>query len=168
MKLFPTKASLPAVLWHDNNCHIVSMLWNDDDPYLWHYFDQSALPIDVFHFKCKHKETDIDCRHNCNPYIWPELQTAEVKWQFNSSAAKQANMWIGGFQAIVREMQIDWYTFFLDEMIKWQNRALIKDLHTIQKAPYSIPRDVLLHPDLDGWLSSNFTMLELHIYSILY
>ena len=55
------------------------------------YFDHVALPVDVFHFKNKHKE---DCGKYCNPAIWPELQTPEGGWRFNSSAAEQANAWI--------------------------------------------------------------------------
>lgn len=147
MKLFPTKASLPGVLWHDNNCRIVAMLNNDTDEHLKHYFDGCALPVDVFHFKSKHKEGDVNCGRNCNPYLWPELRTADGKWWFNSSAAEQANAWFGGFQAIVREMQVDRYGFFLDEMIKRRNRILVKELHRNLKAPYRIPRESLLHPD---------------------
>ncbi|KAJ6461813.1 hypothetical protein C8R45DRAFT_1179095 [Mycena sanguinolenta] len=100
MKLFPTKASLPRFLWHDNNCSIVKMLRNDTDEYLRTYFDNVALPVDVFHFKSKHKEGDTDCGANCNPYIWPELRTDDGKWRFNSSAAEQTNAWFGGFLAI--------------------------------------------------------------------
>jgi hypothetical protein len=122
MKLFPTKASLPQVLWHDNNCKIVAMLNADeaDDPNK-HYFDDCALPVDVFHFKSKHKESDEDCGRNCNPYLWPELRTKEDNWRFNSSAAEQTNVWMKGFQSIVREMQANRYDFFLDEMIKRWN-----------------------------------------------
>ncbi|KAF7349146.1 hypothetical protein MVEN_01436900 [Mycena venus] len=144
MKLFPTKASLPAVLWHDNNCSIVKMLRNDPDEYRRTYFDHVALPVDVFHFKSKHKETDTDCGANCNPYIWPELRTADGKWRFNSSAAEQANAWFGGFQSMVREMPVERYNFFLDEMIKRRNRTLIKDLQRRGKNPGSIPREVLI------------------------
>lgn len=147
MRLFPTKASLPGVLWHDNNCRIRSMLENDEDPHLKHYFDNCALPVDVFHFKSKHKESDTECNANCNPAIWPELQTSDGNWRFNSSAAEQANAWIGGYQSIVREMQADRYEFFLDEMIRRRNKNLIKDLRRKGKAPYNIPRDVLLTPD---------------------
>ncbi|KAJ7718060.1 hypothetical protein B0H16DRAFT_1797918 [Mycena metata] len=53
MKLFPTKASLPQVLWHDNNCRMVAMLKNNPEEYLRNYFDHCALPVDVFHFKSK-------------------------------------------------------------------------------------------------------------------
>lgn len=146
MKLFPTKASLPGVLWHDNNCSIVKMLRNDTDKYLCTYFDDVALPVDVFHFKAKHKETDLDCGANCNPYIWPELRTEDGKWRFNSSAAEQTNAWFGGFQSIVREMPVERFNFFLDEMIKRRNRTLVKDLERRGKRPARIPRDILLGP----------------------
>ncbi|KAJ7135719.1 hypothetical protein C8R44DRAFT_848587 [Mycena epipterygia] len=144
MKLFPTKASIPGVLWHDNNCSIVKMLRNDTDEYLRNYFEDVALPVDVFHFKSKHKETDLDCGANCNPYLWPELRTEDGKWRFNSSAAEQTNAWFGGFHSIVREMPVERYNFFLDEMIKRRNHTLIKDLQKRRKAPGNIPREVLL------------------------
>jgi hypothetical protein len=111
------------------------------------YFDNIALPVDVFHFKSKHKESDIDCGWNCNPYIWPELRTEDGKWCFNSLAAKQTNAWYGGFLAIVQNMQADRYEFFLDEMIKRRNHLIVKELQRKGKAPYRIPRDELLAPD---------------------
>lgn len=147
MRLFPTRASLPGVIWHDNNCRVRAMLNNDEDPHLRHYFDTCALPVDVFHFKCKHKESDIDCGTYCNPYIWPELRTADDKWRFNSSAAEQTNAWFGGYQAIVREMQVDRYEFFLDEMIKRRNQVIVKELRKKLRAPYNIPRHILLASD---------------------
>jgi len=150
MGLFPTKASLPAVIWHDNNCQIVKMLRNNDDQYLRTYFDNCALPVDVFHFKSKHKESDKDCGNNCNPFIWPELRTEDGKWRFNSSAAEQVNAWFGGYKAIVREMSLDRYNFFLDEMIKQRNRLTTKELERKMKAPYRIPRESLLSPDNDA------------------
>lgn len=104
MRLFPTPASLPGVIWHDNNCQIVAMLNNDEDEHLRTYFDRCALPVDVFHFKSKHKETDENCGRNCNPYIWKDLRTDDGQWRFNSSAAEQTNAWFGGFQSIAREM----------------------------------------------------------------
>lgn len=108
MGLFPTQDSLPGVIWHDNNCQIVGMLRNDPDEYLRTYFDNCALPVDVFHFKSKHKEGDVNCSKYCNPALWPQLMNEDGKsWRFNSSAAEQANAWFGGYQAIVREMQVD-------------------------------------------------------------
>ncbi|PPQ79909.1 hypothetical protein CVT26_004187 [Gymnopilus dilepis] len=142
-KLFPTRRSLPNVLWHDNNCRIAAMLQKDNDT----YFSNCALPVDVFHFKCKHKINDDHCNANCNPYLWEDLRTPEGKWRFSSSAAEQANAWIGGYQAIVREMQADRYEFFLDEMIKRRNRNIILGLRKKGKEPRSIPREYLLRPD---------------------
>ncbi|GJE86647.1 hypothetical protein PsYK624_027280 [Phanerochaete sordida] len=144
MSLFPTEESLPGIIWHDNNCKIVAMLENDDDSYLRDYFKHCALPVDVFHFKSKHKESDGNCNRNCNPANWPQLMTADGKWRFNSSAAEQANAWFGGYQAMVREMQVDRYNFFLDEMIKRRNRQTVEKLRTGLHAPYLIPRDELL------------------------
>ncbi|KAJ7125515.1 hypothetical protein C8R43DRAFT_1090555 [Mycena crocata] len=132
MKLFPTKRSLPQ---------------NDPDEYLRTYFDSCALPVDVFHFKCKHKESDIECGLNCNPYSWPELRTEDGKWRFNSSAAEQTNAWFGGFQSMVREMSAERYDFFLDEMVLRRNRGIIKNLKQRGQAPHSIPREELLGED---------------------
>lgn len=115
---------------------------DDDDA---HYFDHCALPVDVFHFKSKHKVEDITCGQYCNPYMWRELHNDDGKtWRFNLSAAEQANAWIGGFQAIVREMHVDGYNFFLDEMIKRRNRITVEKLRTDRHAPYMIPLSELL------------------------
>ncbi|KAK7038548.1 hypothetical protein R3P38DRAFT_2615722 [Favolaschia claudopus] len=149
MKLFPTRASLPRVLWHDNNCSIVKMLRKDLDDTRRKFFEGVALPVDVFHFKCKHKEGDVDCGANCNPYGWPELRTSDGKWRFNSSAAEQTNAWFGGFHSVVREMTVERYNFFLDEMIKRRNRSLVDDLRRRGKNPGKIPREALLAEDAE-------------------
>jgi len=122
MRLFPTKESLPGVIWHDNNCKIRAVLRNCENPDERDYFNDCLLPVDVFHFKAKHKITDNYCNANCNPAQWPELQKGEnsSEWRFNSSAAEQVNAWIGGYQAVVREMQVDRYNFFLDVMSGWR------------------------------------------------
>lgn len=112
------QAFLPFVLWDDNNCHIVSMLrCNFNNSPQKDYFQNCALPVDMFYFKCEHKESDIECGLYCNPYLWPELQISNGEWHFNSSA-EQADAWSGGFQNIVQEMQVDQYKFFLDKIIK--------------------------------------------------
>lgn len=54
------------------------------------------------------------------------------------------NTWLGGFQAIVREMREDRYDFFLDEMIKQRNRMFIADLRNCGARPYHIPHTALL------------------------
>ncbi|EJD45025.1 hypothetical protein AURDEDRAFT_64790 [Auricularia subglabra TFB-10046 SS5] len=137
--LFPTKKSLPMVLWHDNNCNVQRSLRNSNDRYL----EDVALPVDVFHFKCKHKEGDIFCGQHCNPLLWPDL-FENGKWQFNSSAAEQTNAWMGGFRAIVREMRRERYCFFLDEMIKRHNRIVVASLAGKGVKPWVIPHNVLL------------------------
>lgn len=118
MELFPTQRSLPGVIWYDSNCKLVSMLQKDLDPQLHDYFKGCTLPVDVFHYKTKHKESDTNCGKNCNPYIWPQLRINDKEWRFNSSAAEQVNAWYGCFQAIVWELQVDRYNFFLNEMVK--------------------------------------------------
>ncbi|KAF9544131.1 hypothetical protein CPC08DRAFT_730331 [Agrocybe pediades] len=143
-KLFPYKRSLPRILWHDNNCRIMAMLKKKGDED--NYFDSCALPVDVFHFKSKHKETDEDCNRHCNPAQWEILETPDKKWRFNSSIAEQTNAWIGGYQAIVREMEADRYEFFLDEMIKRRNQLLVARLERQNKCPREIPRSELLRP----------------------
>lgn len=54
------------------------------------------------------------------------------------------NVWFGGYQAQVRDMRIDRYTFFLDEMVKRRNRIIIADLRSRGAAPYLIPKADLL------------------------
>lgn len=96
------------------------------------------MPVDVFHFDCKHKEKDKFCSENCNPALFPELVVGD-KWLFNSSAAEQANAWIGGFQAMVREMRVERYNFFLDEVIRRRNSWLIREQKKRGRNPRAIP-----------------------------
>nr|GAT59356.1 predicted protein [Mycena chlorophos] len=140
--IFPTKESLPQVLWYDNNCRIAAMLRNEPKERQ-EYFADIAKPVDVFHFKCKHKEKDIDCGRECNALLWPELSD-NGKWRFNSSAAEQTNAWFGGFASIVREMSVERYEFFLDEMIRRRNIWMISLLEKRGSYPHSIPREDLL------------------------
>ncbi|KAF8578628.1 hypothetical protein K439DRAFT_1247453, partial [Ramaria rubella] len=99
--LFPTKASNPAIHWFDNNCHVTVMCEASNDM----YFNHVALPVDVFHFKSKHKGTDEYCGCNYNLAQWAELMDDSTgKWIFNSSAAEQVNLWLGGFCAMTQLM----------------------------------------------------------------
>lgn len=66
------------------------------------------------------------------------------KWTFNSSAAEQANAWIGGFLAIVREMRPERYNFFLDEVIRRQNEWLYEELEAKGLHPTFLDYQVLL------------------------
>ncbi|KDQ56789.1 hypothetical protein JAAARDRAFT_59037 [Jaapia argillacea MUCL 33604] len=138
--LFPTSESLPGVIYHDNNCNVKKVIESEKDT----HFQRCALPVDVFHMKTKHKESDDFCNSHCNPINWPELTTTDGQWRFNSSAAEITNAWFGGFQAIVREMRVDRYNFFLDEMIKLRNEFIVMDLRRRHKAPYNIPQEELL------------------------
>jgi hypothetical protein len=70
--------------------------------------------------------------------------TANGGWWFNLSAAEQTNAWFGGFLAIVREMRVDRYNFFLDEMIHRCNKIMVEELKNRGLSPYNIPREELL------------------------
>jgi hypothetical protein len=107
----------PDHIFFDNNCTLTKMV--KDDP----FFCDIGLTVDVFHFKSKHSETDHFCQSNCNPAAFPELLT-EDGWYFNSSIAEQTNVWLGGYHAICRDMLVDKYNFFLDEMILRRNRVV--------------------------------------------
>lgn len=85
------------------------------------------MPVDAFHAKTKHKDSDDFCNQHCNAAQWPELFSQEG-WVFNSSAAEMTNAWLGGFQAMVREMRAARYDFFLDEVVKWRNRLIVEEL----------------------------------------
>lgn len=98
---------MPSYIFYDNNCQFLKHLRSCDD----HYFDNVGLPVDVFHFKCKHTEKDTFCQINCNPACFKELIGSDGKWIFNSSAAEQANVWFGKFQNIVQEMPVLRYSF---------------------------------------------------------
>ena len=111
------KGTMPDHIFFDNNCQLAKIVQNDKD------FANVGLSVDVFHFKSKHKVTDIFCQTHCNPVAFPELKGEGNKpWYFNSSIAEQTNVWIGGYHSICREMLVDKYNFFLDEMILRRNR----------------------------------------------
>lgn len=126
---------MPDVIFYDNNCHLQSHLNAQGET----FFSDVILPVDVFHFKSKHKETDEFCQKHCNPALWPELVDADGKWIFNSSIAEQVNVWIGGYLAIVRDMLPHRYDFFLDEMIKRRNQVVVEKLRKSGQIPYHIP-----------------------------
>lgn len=109
---------MPNHIIFDNNCSVAKHVKNDPD------FENVGLAVDVFHFANKHAETDTFCQSNCNPALFPELLGENGKsWFFNTSIAEQTNVWLGGFHSICREMSVDMYNFFLDEMIMMRNTA---------------------------------------------
>lgn len=89
-------------MFYDNNCSFLKHLLSIGDK----YWDDVGLPVDVFHFKCKHSEGDVFCQAHCNPARFRELINSEGKWVFNSSAAEQTNVWFGKFQNIVQDMPV--------------------------------------------------------------
>jgi hypothetical protein len=135
--VFPEPAAVPSYIWHDNNCQLLKILPKDD------YLREACMPVDVFHFQCKHKVSDTFCQKECNPIHFPEL-TTNARWTFNSSAAEQANMWIGKFQSICREMRMERYNFFLDEMIRRKNEYSIRCLMEKKKNAVDLPLKALL------------------------
>ncbi|KAJ7166282.1 hypothetical protein B0H12DRAFT_1040638, partial [Mycena haematopus] len=131
---FPVEypGSMPSYIFYDNNCQFLKHLQSIGD----NYFENVGLPVDVFHFKCKHAVRDGFCQVNCNPAQFRELIGSDGKWVFNSSAAEQANVWFGKFQNTVREMPVLRFNFFLDEMISLRNEKIIADLRKAGKKPH--------------------------------
>ncbi|KAL1937523.1 hypothetical protein VTO73DRAFT_13109 [Trametes versicolor] len=98
--VFPTPQSTPEIFIYDNNCKLRQHLNASGDS----YFSNTGLPVDVFHFKTKHRESDTECQQYCNPAAFPDLVDGD-KWQVNSSICEETNAWFGGYLSIVREME---------------------------------------------------------------
>ncbi|EDR00638.1 uncharacterized protein LACBIDRAFT_333942 [Laccaria bicolor S238N-H82] len=132
---FPTPESTPEYFIFDNNCKLVAHQRVIGD----RHFKDTAMPVDVFHFNTKHKESDLHCQTHCNPAAFPELIDANNKWKFNTSICEQTNVWLGGYQAILRDMEVTRFNFYLDEMIKHRNRYTILQLHSKGHHPWHVP-----------------------------
>ncbi|KDQ07511.1 hypothetical protein BOTBODRAFT_119973 [Botryobasidium botryosum FD-172 SS1] len=118
-KTFPTLELMPKYFFYDINCNLWAYLKAAGDlDSNWQY---TATPVDVFHHANKHKVTNTYCQRHCNPATFPELTDAQGNWIFNTSIAKQTNVWLGKFKAVVHDMEAVCYDFFLDEMIKHKN-----------------------------------------------
>ncbi|KAH7927102.1 hypothetical protein BV22DRAFT_1103930 [Leucogyrophana mollusca] len=135
---FPTPGSTPEYFVFDNNCKLRAHQDKIKDT----HFSQTGMPVDVFHFKSKHKETDLYCQRQCNPAAFPEL-IQDGKWRFNTSVCEQTNVWLGGYQAILRDMGVYRFNFYLDEMIKRRNRYVISELRRKGHEPWKIHIDAL-------------------------
>jgi hypothetical protein len=136
--LFPTPQSFPSYIWYDNNCRVKRVLQNMPD----HPLNQIGLPVDIFHFKSKHSKSDEFCGQHCNAAQWEELMDGN-KWRFNSSAAEQANVWMVGFLPIVREMRVEYFNFYLDEVIRRRNEWIVQELANQSKYPRYLNRHIL-------------------------
>ncbi|KIJ12502.1 hypothetical protein PAXINDRAFT_82820, partial [Paxillus involutus ATCC 200175] len=106
--VFPTMSSTPEYFIFDNNCRLCAHQETIKDT----HFCQTGMPVDVFHFNSKHKETDLYCQQHCNPAAYPEL-IEDGKWWFNTSTCEQTNVWLGGYQAILCDMGMHRYNFYL-------------------------------------------------------
>lgn len=110
--------SMPCYVHYDCNCQLYMHSRARGET----LHEEIGLPVDVFHWKCKHKQTNDACAIHCNPYNYEELIAEDGSWFFNSSIAEQTNVWFGGYHSIIREMGCVLYDFFLDEVIKEKNR----------------------------------------------
>ncbi|KIK72087.1 hypothetical protein PAXRUDRAFT_181323 [Paxillus rubicundulus Ve08.2h10] len=124
--IFPTPLSTPVFLVFDNNCKLRAHQEAICDS----HFSKTGMPIDVFHFNSKHKETDTYCQKHCNPALFPEL-IQDGKWHFNTSICEQTNVWLGGYRAILRNMSVHRY--------KRYNRYVIQQLARDGQEPWTIP-----------------------------
>ncbi|KAI6012337.1 hypothetical protein EDC04DRAFT_2956638, partial [Pisolithus marmoratus] len=121
--VFPTPQSTPEYFIFDNNCKLHAHQEANED----HHFSDTAFPVDVFHFNSKNRETDLYCQAHCNPAAFPDL-LENGKWCFNTSICEQTNVWLGGYQAILCNMTVHRYNFYLDEMIKRWNQYINSEL----------------------------------------
>jgi len=137
-RTFPTVSSMPEYLFFDDACHLHRIV--RDDP----HWALTATPADVFHHDRKHGPQHTYCQLMVNPVGFPELVLPNGKWQFNTSIAEQTNAWIGGFQAMVRQMEVAYYNFFLDEMVKRRNRFIVEELEKKGHHPWQINRHSIL------------------------
>ncbi|KAG2069712.1 hypothetical protein BDR04DRAFT_1020806, partial [Suillus decipiens] len=66
---------------------------------------------------------------------------------FNTLICKQTNVWLGGYQAILWDMSVNQYNFYLDEMIKHWNCYVISELERRGHSPWMISMDTLFDSD---------------------
>lgn len=132
-------AHKPEHLIYDTNCDAKQQVMATGDT----FFANIGMCVDVWHFLNKHKVTHDFCQRYCNPANYPELMDDSGSWFFNTSIAKQTNVWLGGYHSICREMLPVKYNFFLDEMIRLHNRIIVQwlrnDGHNPHHAPPPLP-----------------------------
>ena len=133
--VFPTPESQPSFAIYDTGCGLYKH--SASQGHTLHL--RMALPVDPFHHKSKHKQSDIECQLHCNPAQFPELLRPDGAWVFNTSIAEQTNVWLGGYHSILREMTVDRYNFFLDELIMRKNDATKAKLDLEGQLPSYIP-----------------------------
>ncbi|KAE9387120.1 hypothetical protein BT96DRAFT_948614 [Gymnopus androsaceus JB14] len=80
-----TGCCVPNHVIYDSNCILSKYVRNHQNKELCKFFAKIGLAVDVFHFKCKHKEGDKWCklRYEAN---------GKMKWFFNTSIAEQRKL----------------------------------------------------------------------------
>ncbi|KAF4621827.1 hypothetical protein D9613_012149 [Agrocybe pediades] len=131
---FPTAESTPELFIYDNSCNLDAHIKAQG----YQHFQHTVFLVDVFHFRSKHRETDRHFQENCNPAMYPEIFEGD-KWKINTSICEQTNRWLGGYQAILRDMEGTRFNFYLDEMVKRYNRFKVRDLEVKGYHPWNIP-----------------------------
>jgi hypothetical protein len=135
-KVFRAEGSMPDIVMYDMGCGVYTHLRRIGSDLL----KRVGFPVDVFHFKCKHTDRNTTCEESCNPSRFPELLADDgVTWVFNSSICEQTNAWVGGYQPILREMGVDRFVFFRNEMMMRRNRETVKRLEKQGHLPSKIP-----------------------------
>ncbi|KAK7051197.1 hypothetical protein VNI00_004697 [Paramarasmius palmivorus] len=123
----------------DSNCILSKYIRTSAPDHIKEFYKDVGLPVDVFHFKSKHKQSDHYCGQHCNPYKFPELMTKDTngkeKWAFNTSVCEQTNVWVNGFVPICREMGGLFYDFFLNVMVLKRNEFTKRRLENQGKNP---------------------------------
>lgn len=127
-------------MYYDNSCNLLRHLRNIRNDYL---LTRTTFVVDAFHFNV-HSKDDTLCRTFCDPGLYADLKTGDGKWAFNSSAAEQVNVWIGGYQAVVKDMRSERYRFFLDEVITLRNRFVCNELEAKGHGPHLVPHSDLM------------------------
>ncbi|GJE99712.1 hypothetical protein PsYK624_159830 [Phanerochaete sordida] len=125
----------PDHVYFDNNCLMRRHLDRANDT----WFANIGLSVDPFHFNSKHKKTDQFCQDFCNPASFGELYADDGSWFFNSSIAEQTNVWLANYNSVLREMRVERFNFFLDEMIIRRNRQTIAKLDREGALPVTWP-----------------------------
>ncbi|KAJ7106902.1 hypothetical protein C8R44DRAFT_637688, partial [Mycena epipterygia] len=141
---FPPPESTPEYFVFDNNCKLDAHQRAMKDQ----HFAKTGMPVDVFHFTCKHKLTDHHCQLYCNPAAFPEMIKEDGKWRFNTSICEQTNVWFGGFISNVQDMEVTRYNFYLDDMIKRRNGYIVAQLELKGHCPWTIPMEALFPTDV--------------------
>ncbi|EJU06098.1 hypothetical protein DACRYDRAFT_44497 [Dacryopinax primogenitus] len=123
MSVFLTCASMPDVLYFDNNCNLCQHLENCLEDVRQH-FAHTTLIVDMFHWNGKHLKDEY-CNMYCNLALYPEL----------CNEGKRNKR----FGTQTQEMTPVWYEFFLDEVIKAHNEDLERSLCKSDQFPHHIP-----------------------------